>query len=31
MLQALRKEWENLAFKLGEDVDDFTLHLDTLQ
>jgi hypothetical protein len=29
-LQALRKEWENLAFKLGEDVDDFALHLNTL-
>jgi hypothetical protein len=28
-LQALRKEWENLAFKLGEDVDDFALN--TLQ
>jgi hypothetical protein len=23
MLQALRKEWENLVFKPGEDVDDF--------
>jgi hypothetical protein len=31
MLQALRKEWENLAFKPGEDVDDFALHLNTLQ
>jgi hypothetical protein len=30
-LQALRKEWENLAFKPGEDVDDFALRLDTLQ
>jgi hypothetical protein len=30
-LQALRKEWENLAFKPGEDVDDFTLRLNTLQ
>jgi hypothetical protein len=30
ILQALRKEWENLAFKLGEDVDDFALHLNTL-
>ena len=29
-LQALRKEWENLAFKAGEDVDDFALHLNTL-
>ena len=29
-LQALRKEWENLAFKTGEDVDDFALHLNTL-
>jgi hypothetical protein len=30
-LQALRKEWENLTFKPGEDVDDFTLRLNTLQ
>jgi hypothetical protein len=30
-LQALRKEWENTAFKPGEDVDDFTLRLNTLQ
>jgi hypothetical protein len=30
-LQALRKQWENLAFKLGEDVDDFALRLNTLQ
>jgi hypothetical protein len=30
-LQALRKEWENLAFKPGEDVDEFALHLNTLQ
>jgi hypothetical protein len=30
-LQALRKEWENLAFKLGEDIDDFALRLNTLQ
>jgi hypothetical protein len=30
-LQALRNEWENLAFKPGEDVDDFALHLNTLQ
>jgi hypothetical protein len=30
-LQALRKEWENLAFKPGEDVDDFVLCLNTLQ
>jgi hypothetical protein len=30
-LQALRKEWENLAFRPGEDVDDFTLRLNTLQ
>jgi hypothetical protein len=30
-LQALRKEWENLAFKPGEDIDDFTLRLNTLQ
>jgi hypothetical protein len=29
-LQALHKEWENLAFKLGEDVDDFALRLNTL-
>jgi hypothetical protein len=30
-LQALRKEWENLAFKPGEDVDNFALRLNTLQ
>ena len=30
ILQALRKEWENLAFKPGEDVDDFALRLNTL-
>jgi hypothetical protein len=30
-LQALHKEWENLAFKPGEDVDDFILYLNTLQ
>jgi hypothetical protein len=30
-LQALHKEWENLAFKPGEDVDDCTLCLNTLQ
>ncbi|WVZ54331.1 hypothetical protein U9M48_005143 [Paspalum notatum var. saurae] len=29
-MQALRKEWENLAFKPGEDVDDFALRLNTL-
>jgi hypothetical protein len=29
-LQALRKECENLAFKPGEDVDDFALRLNTL-
>jgi hypothetical protein len=29
-LQALRKKWENLAFKAGEDVDDFALRLNTL-
>jgi hypothetical protein len=29
-LQKLRQEWENLAFKPGEDVDDFTLCLNTL-
>jgi hypothetical protein len=29
-LQAIRKEWENLAFKPCEDVDDFTLRLNTL-
>jgi hypothetical protein len=28
-LQALRKVWENLAFKPGEDVDDFALCLNT--
>jgi hypothetical protein len=31
MLQELRKEWENLAFKPGEDVDDFALRLNILQ
>jgi hypothetical protein len=30
-LQALRKEWENMTFKPGEDVDDFALRLNTLQ
>jgi hypothetical protein len=30
-LQALRKEWENLAFKPSEDVDDFALRLNTMQ
>jgi hypothetical protein len=30
-LQVLHKEWENLAFKSGEDVDNFALHLNTLQ
>jgi hypothetical protein len=30
-LQTLRKEWKNLAFKPGEDVDDFALRLNTLQ
>jgi hypothetical protein len=30
-LQTLHKEWENLAFKPGEDVDDFALRLNTLQ
>jgi hypothetical protein len=29
-LQALHKEWENLTFKSGEDVDDFALRLNTL-
>jgi hypothetical protein len=29
-LQELRKEWENLAFNSGEDVDDFALCLNTL-
>jgi polysaccharide deacetylase 2 family uncharacterized protein YibQ len=29
-LQALRKELEDLAFKPGEDVDDFALRLNTL-
>jgi hypothetical protein len=29
-LQALRKEWENLAFKPSEYVDDFDLCLNTL-
>jgi hypothetical protein len=30
-LQALRKKWKNLAFKPGEDVDDFAFRLNTLQ
>jgi hypothetical protein len=30
-LQALRKVWENMTFKPGEDVDDFALRLNTLQ
>jgi hypothetical protein len=30
-MQALHKEWENLVFNPGEDVDDFALHLNTLQ
>jgi hypothetical protein len=30
MLQALHKEWENPAFKSGEDVYDFALRLNTL-
>jgi hypothetical protein len=30
-LRALQKEWENLTFKPGEDVDDFVLRLNTLQ
>ena len=29
-MQALCKEWENLDFKPGEDVDDFALRLNTL-
>jgi hypothetical protein len=29
-LQKLRQEWENLAFKPGEDIDDFALRLNTL-
>jgi hypothetical protein len=29
-LQKLRQEWENLAFKPGEDVNDFALRLNTL-
>jgi hypothetical protein len=29
-LQALRKEWDDLAFKPGEDIDDFALRLNTL-
>jgi hypothetical protein len=28
-LQVLRKEWENLTFKLSEDVDDFALRLNS--
>jgi hypothetical protein len=30
-LQVLHKEWENLTFKLSEDVDDFALRLNTVQ
>jgi hypothetical protein len=30
-LQALHKEWENLTFKPGEDVDDFAFCLNTMQ
>jgi hypothetical protein len=30
-LQVLHKEWKNLTFKSGEDVDNFALHLNTLQ
>jgi hypothetical protein len=30
-LQALRKEWENLAIKTGENIDDFAFRLNTLQ
>jgi hypothetical protein len=30
-LQTLRKKWENLAFKPGEDLDDFALRLNTLR
>jgi hypothetical protein len=30
-LQALHKEWENMASKPGEDVDDYALRLNTLQ
>jgi hypothetical protein len=30
-LQPLHKEWENLAFKPGEDVEDFAFRLNTLQ
>jgi hypothetical protein len=30
MLWKLRQDWENLAFKLGENVDDFALRLNTL-
>jgi hypothetical protein len=29
-LQALCKEWENLAFKPGADIDDFAIRLNTL-
>jgi hypothetical protein len=29
-LQVLRKEWENLTFQPGEDIDDFALRLNTL-
>nr|AAK26118.1 putative gag-pol polyprotein [Oryza sativa Japonica Group] len=30
-LQKLRQDWENLAFKPGEDIDDFVLRLNSLQ
>jgi len=30
-LQRLRKEWENLAFRPGEQVEDFTLRLSALK
>lgn len=29
-LQKLRQEWDRLAFKPGEDVDDFTIRLSSL-
>jgi hypothetical protein len=29
-LQKLRQEWDLLAFRPGEDIDDFTLHLSSL-
>jgi hypothetical protein len=30
-LQRLHKEWENLAFRPGEQIEDFALHLSALK